>query len=78
MSMDEVGRNPDYNALAGELVNGVEQTVAAAPIIGAVLDEVVAPYMIVVLHPRLATRLVSEPRPTAFRLLGQTFSRLRP
>ena len=60
---------PDSQTLVGELVDDVEHA-DLAPIMGAVLDEVVGPDMIAVLGPEPDAAAVVQPEATALRLPG--------
>jgi hypothetical protein len=52
----------------GELVEDVEQP-ELAPVVGAVLDEVVGPDVVAMLGPQPDARSVRQPEPSAFGLL---------
>ena len=56
----DAARNPDREALPGELVDQCHQP-EFATVVGLCLDEVVAPHMIAVLRPQPNARAVIEP-----------------
>src|SRR6188472_1907983 len=63
----EPAGHPDRKALMGELVNDVEHA-DPAPIVGAVLDEVVGPDVIAMLGPEADAGPIGQPQATALRL----------
>ena len=65
----EPAGDTDGQALVGELVDDVEHA-DLAPIMGAVLDEVVGPDVIAVLGPEPDAGAVVQPETTALRLPG--------
>lgn len=66
----ELARNPDGQALPGELVDDIERAELAA-IVRAVLDKVVRPDVIAVLRAQADAGAVPEPEASLFRLLGR-------
>ena len=64
----EPAGDPDRQALVGELVDDVEHA-ELAPLVGAVLDEVVGPDVIAVLGPEPDAGAAGQPETTALRLL---------
>ena len=64
----ELARDPDRQALVGELVEDVEHPELPA-VMGAVLDEVVGPDVVAVLGPQPDARSVRQPEPAALGLL---------
>jgi hypothetical protein len=64
----ELARDPDRQALVGELVDEVEHAVLPA-VVGAVLDEVVGPDVVRALGPQPDARSVREPEPATLGLL---------
>ena len=65
----EPARHPDGQAFVGELVDDVEHA-DPAPVVGAVLDEVVGPDVIAVLGPEADAGPVVQPEAAALRLPG--------
>jgi hypothetical protein len=59
----------------GELVEHIEHPILAS-IVGAILDEVIAPDMIAVLRPQPDARSVGQPEPPRLGCLWGTFSPL--
>ena len=66
----ETARHTDGETFARELIDRVEHPVLA-PVLGAVLDEVIAPHMVCMLGPQAHARAVGEPQTPTFRLLGR-------
>jgi hypothetical protein len=64
--------DPDRQALVGELVDDVEQP-EPAPVVGAVLDEVVAPDVVGPLRAQADAGAVREPQPPALGLARRHF-----
>jgi hypothetical protein len=65
----EPARHPDGQALVGELVDDVEQA-NFAPVMGALLEEVVGPDVVGALGPQPDARSVRQPQPAALGLSG--------
>ena len=65
----EPARNPDGQALVGELVDDVEQA-NFAPVMGALLEKVVGPDVVGALGPQPDARSVGQPQPAALGLPG--------
>jgi hypothetical protein len=63
---------PNGQALVGELVDDVEQS-DFAPVMGALLEEVVGPDVVGALCPQPDARSVREPQAAAFGLPGGDF-----
>jgi hypothetical protein len=64
----ELAGDTDRQTFVGELVEHVEHPILA-PIVGAVLDEVIGPDMIALLRPQPNARSVGQPEPAALGLL---------
>src|SRR5262249_31544179 len=64
----ELAGDTDCQTFMGELVEHVEHPIFAS-VMGAVLDEVVGPDMIVLLRPQPDARSVGQPEPAALGLL---------
>ena len=73
----EPARHPDGEAFARELIDRVEYPVLA-PVMGAVLDEVIAPHMVCMLGPQTHARAVGKPQAPTLRLLGRRLEPLTP
>jgi hypothetical protein len=74
--VDDLGRfelapDPDGQALVGELVDDVEQP-ELAPVVGAVLDEVVAPDVVGPLRAQPEAGAVGQPQAAALRQIRST------
>jgi hypothetical protein len=65
----QLSRDPDRQALMGELVDNVEHPELLS-VMGAVLDEVVGPDVIAVFRPQPDARPIGEPEAAALRLSG--------
>jgi len=73
----EPPRDPDRQALVGELVDDVEHSVLAS-IVGAILDEVVGPDVVAMLRPQPDARPIRQPKPAAFWLFVRNLQALTP
>jgi hypothetical protein len=65
----ESARHPDGKAFVSELVDNVEHSYPA-PVVSAVLDEVVGPDVIAVLGPEADAGPIAQPQAAALRLPG--------
>ncbi len=79
----QLARHPDRQALTGEFVDHVEHLELVehpdlATVGGAVLHEVVGPYVTAVLGTQANARAVVEPQPPLLRLLGRDLQPFAP
>ena len=71
----ELAIDPDGQALVGELVDDAEHA-ELPPVVGAVLDEVVGPDMVLVLRPQADAGAVRKPKTSSLGLLGRNLQPL--
>ena len=69
--------HPDGKTFAGELIDGIEHPVFA-PVMGAVLDEVITPHMVGMLGPQAHAGAVGKPQAATLRLFGRHLDPLTP